>query len=698
MTEKEWHIMNVEEVIKELQTSLDGLTTEQFKYRQGQYGLNKLKEYKKTSPLKIFFKQFTNFLIIILLIATIVSAFIGEFIDAIVILTIILACALLGFFQEYRSEKAVEALKKLSAPKATVIRNSEEQEIPAEELVPGDLIIVRVGDKVPADARLIEEMNLETDEAVLTGESVPVKKEVSPVLEKGIPIADRKCMIYAGTTVTHGHGKAVVTETGMETEFGKIAKMIQSIEIEKTPLEIRLEHIGKWLGFGCLVVCALASVSGILRGYDYLDMFIWGISLAVAAVPEALPAVVTGALSIGVQRMAKNNAIVKRLPAVETLGCTSVICSDKTGTLTKNEMTVKKIYVNRKTISVTGTGYEPKGKFFHKGKRWDPEKDPHISLLFKIGLLCNDASLRQENGIWKVHGDPTEGALVVVAAKAGFDQESIKEKHPRVGEISFDMIRKRMTTIHPKSEKKQIAYVKGAPELMLNLCTKIYERGRIRKMTPKKKEEILELTKRMASKALRILAFAYREIPVMDKEEYTPENVENNLIFVGLMGMIDPPRKEAISAIRSCTRAGIRPVIVTGDHAITAFAIAKEIKLIKPGEKMTKDILITGPELDELSDEDLERVVDKIKIYARVNPHHKLRIIEALKKKGVIVAMTGDGINDAPALRKADIGISMGITGTDVTKEASDMILADDNFVTIVKAVKEGRAIYDNIK
>jgi len=692
--------METEEVMKHLNTRLDGLSSFEVLNRQREYGFNELQKTEKLSPLRIFFKQFKDFLIIILLAATGISFLIGEFLDATVILTIVLVCTLLGFIQEYKSGKAIEALKKMAAPTANVMRDGKEIEILAREIVPGDILILRTGDKVAADARIINEMNLETDESVLTGESLPVKKTTDVMQHIGLPIADRKNIVYAGTAVTHGHGKAVVVATGMSTEFGKIASMIQSIDMERTPLETRMERVGKTLGIACLFVCVLATFLGIMRGYDYLDMFIWGVSLAVAAVPEALPAVVTGALSIGMLRMARKNVIVKKLPAVETLGCTSVICSDKTGTLTKNEMTVRKIYVNGKLILVEGVGYEPIGEFLElkKRKRIKPIDDEHLHLLLKICVLCNDASLVNENNTWKIIGDPTEGALVVAAEKAGLKQQEIRNNHPRLGEIPFDMNRKRMSTIHPRSKYKYVVFVKGAPEILLNLCSHVYEHNNIKKLNEKRKKEILRMTEKMASEALRVLGFAYREISrkklPKKLEDLDPELIENNLIFLGLAGMMDPPRKEVKKAIKLCKQAGIKSIIVTGDHALTALAVAKEVKLVRPHEN---GILITGSELDELSDKELEKNVEKIKIYARVSPHHKLRIVKALKKKGHIVAMTGDGINDAPALKKADIGIAMG-TGTDVTKGTSDMILIDDNFATIVKAVEEGRIIYDNIK
>ncbi|MBU5688736.1 MAG: calcium-transporting P-type ATPase, PMR1-type [Candidatus Aenigmarchaeota archaeon] len=689
--EKNWHVLGVEEIYKELKSSYNGLNSEEAERRLKIYGPNELKQEKKRSWINIFLNQFKNFLIIILLIATVISFLIGEVIDAIIILIIVFLCAFLGFIQEYRSEKAVEALKKLTSPEAKVIRGGEEIKIYAKDIVPGDIIVLETGDKVPADARIIEEINLQVDESMLTGESHPVKKVTFTLENIGLALADRKNMVYAGTIVVSGRAKAIVVSTGMKTEFGKIASMLQTVDIEQTPLEEKLDIVGKNLGIISLVICFFAFLLGIYRGYNVLEMLIWSVSLAVAAVPEALPAVVTGALAIGTERMAKKNAIIRRLPAVETLGCTTVICSDKTGTLTKNEMTVRRIYTG-KTIHVTGYGYEIKGKFFEKNKEIDVSKDKQIKLLLEIGALCNDAIISNK----KIIGDPTEGALVVLAEKAGINHKELREKYPRVGEIQFDMDRKRMTTIH-YIDRKYYAYVKGAPEILLTLSKKVMIKGKVVDLKEKYKKQILKQVEGMSRDALRVLGFAYREIPekLATKEELEQEKIENDLVFVGLAGMIDPPRPEAKEAIKICRQAGIKVIIATGDHLLTTVAIAKEIGLV---DKKDKNFAITGEELEKLSDQELIEKLEKIKIFARVSPHHKLRIVEALKDRGEIVAMTGDGINDAPALKAANIGIAMGITGTDVTKETSDMILADDNFATIVKAVEEGRVIYDNIK
>ena len=694
MTIENPHTMSIEEVLKKLKSNLKGLSEEEAKKRLEQYGLNELVAAKKISPLKIFLEQFKDVLVIILIIATVISMLIGEILEASVIMAIVFACVILGFTQEYRAEKALEALKKLAAPTATVLRNGRIMEIPAKEVVPGDIILIEAGDRIPADARLIEAIDLRVDEAVLTGESIPVPKSTEPLPEAKMPVADRRNMVFMGTHTTYGRGKAVVTATGMNTEFGKIASMLQYVEEEKTPLQERLEHVGKWLGILCLVVCFAVAALGIFRGLPPLEMFIWGVSLAVAAVPEALPAVVTISLAVGVQRMVKRNAIVRKLYAVETLGCVNVICSDKTGTITKNEMTVREIYVDDKIIKVTGSGFDIKGEFYAENNKINPKNMSDLSLVLRIGALCNNAQLETKSKETVFVGDPTEVALLVSAVKAGMDLEKLNKKYPRVGELPFDSVRKRMTTIHITPEGEKVAYVKGAPEVILQLCSHIYSNGEVKRLTEEKRQQLLEIVQEMASRALRVLAMAYRKL---DKtENYGTETIEKDLIFVGLQGMIDPPREEVIPAMKLCQEAGIKVVMVTGDHKLTAVAVAKEIGLLK--ETSEDKCVLTGAELDEISDEELEKIVDDISVYARVSPEHKVRIVNALKKRGYVVAMTGDGVNDAPAVKRADVGIAMGIKGTDVTKEASEMILADDNFATIVAAVEEGRGIYDNIK
>jgi len=679
--------------LDELKVTEKGLSAEEAKNRLSTYGPNELKKEKGKSPVKLFLGQFTNVLMIILLIATGLSIVVGETFDAIIILIIVVASAILGFTQEFRSEKAVEALKKMTAPTAIVVREGNENKIQATDLVPGDIILLYTGDKVPADARLLEAHNLKIDEAALTGESAPVDKQTQE-LPEGASLNDRRNMIFTGTIVVYGRGKALITTTGMQTEFGKIAQMVQAAPVEQTPLEKRMASVGKWIGILAVIVAVSVGLVGIfVEQRPVVDMILWAVSLAVAAVPEAMPAIVTGALAIGMYRMAKVNTIVKRLPAVETLGSTSVICSDKTGTMTKGEMTVQRIYVNDTSLKVTGIGYAPEGKFQFEGKNITPTED--LRTLLKVASLCNDSNLEKDKKTekWTVKGDPTEGALIVSAGKADIQKQDFDQQEPRIYEIPFSSERKRMTTIHLVGNKK-MAYMKGAPEVVLDKCTKILIDGKVQPFTKESYEKHLKVIEAMALQALRNLGFAYRELPI--GTEKFGEEIEQDFVFVGIMGMIDPPRNEVKDAINLCKTAGIQVVMITGDHKLTATAVAKELNLLGENEEATR--VLTGAELEEMSDEQLGEKVENVVIYARVSPEHKMRIVKAWQKKGQIVAMTGDGVNDAPALKMSDIGVAMGITGTEVTKEAADMVLADDNFASIVKAVKEGREIYDNIK
>lgn len=687
-----WHARTADEALRELKVGEQGLTSEEAQKRLAQYGPNELKKEKGKSPIKLFLSQFTDVLMIILLIATGLSLIVGETVDALIIIAIVIASAVLGFTQEYRSEKAVEALKRMAAPTATVIRNGKEEKIPACQLVPGDIVLLYTGDKVPADARLVEAFNLKVEEAALTGESAPVEKNVLEVKEN-TPVNDRRNMVYAGTIIAYGRAKAVVTATGMQTEFGKIAQMVQAAPQEQTPLEKRMASVGKLIGILAVVICVgVATVGIVVEQRPVLDMILWAVSLAVAAVPEALPAIVTGALAIGMYRMAKVNAIVKRLPAVETLGSTSVICSDKTGTMTKGEMTVQRIYTNDTILKVTGVGYAPAGEFYLEDKKVAP--DEQLKTLLKIAVLCNDSNIEKDPRTekWSVKGDPTEGALVVVAAKANLWKDALDKQEPRVAEIPFSSERKCMTTIHAAGAKK-IAYMKGAPEVVLQKCTRILLNGKVQKLTSEHHTKILKVTEELALQALRNLGFAYKELPA-DTDDFT-EKLEEGFIFAGVMGMMDPPRSEVKDAIALCKEAGIRVVMITGDHKLTATAVAKELNLLGENEQGK---VLTGAELENMSDEQLEAIIEDVVVYARVAPEHKTRIVKAWKAKDQVVAMTGDGVNDAPALKMSDIGVAMGMTGTEVTKEASDMVLTDDNFASIVKAVKEGREIYDNIK
>ncbi|RLF99623.1 MAG: ATPase, partial [Thaumarchaeota archaeon] len=678
-----WHALPVDEVLSILKTKPQGLDEDEAKERLALYGPNELRRERGRSRLTIFLNQFKNVLILILLIATGLSIIIGEVLDAALIITIVIVSAILGTFQEYRAEKALEALRKLTAPEATVIRSGIEKRVLAREIVPGDILVLTAGDRVPADARVFESHELKLDESSLTGESTTVTKIVDP-LPKDTSLADRLNMVYAGTVVVYGKGKAIVVATGMNTEMGKIAEMVQEVKEEKTPLEKRTDQIGKILAYLCLSVAVIvAGIGFFVWHYDLLTMAIWAISLAIAAVPEALPAVVTGALAIGMYAMARKNAIVRKLPAVETLGCTTIICADKTGTMTKGEMTVRKIYLKKfkdELIEVTGAGYEPKGEFRIGRNPINPLKLKEMDLLLLGCLLCNDAGLERIEDRWIVRGDPTEGALKVLSRKAGLTDE-VKSLYPRIDEVPFSSERKRMTTFHRTENGKIIAFMKGAPEVILSRCSTLMVDGRVIDLSENDVKEILRINDDMASKALRNLAFAYK---VFDKiPEKVDESIERDFTFLGIVGMIDPPRPEVKEALELCRKAGIKVVMITGDHKLTALAIARELKIFKDG-----DIALTGKELDSMSDEELEKIVEKVTVYARVSPKDKMKIVKALKKKGHVVAMTGDGVNDAPALKSADIGVAMGITGTEVAKEASDMVLSDDNFATIVSAVK----------
>ncbi|MCS7124740.1 MAG: cation-translocating P-type ATPase [Candidatus Bathyarchaeota archaeon] len=692
-----WHALEINEVLKKLATNTNGLSREEAERRLEKYGFNEFEAAKRESVFRLFLRQFKSILIMILLGAIALSLMVGEHVDAVVISVIVAASILLGFSQEYRAERALEALKRMLKPMATVIRDGKETVIPAREIVPGDIIVLREGDKVPADARLIEAIMLQVNEAPLTGESVPVTKETG-ALPKDVFMSDRKNLVFAGTEVTYGKGKAVVVATGINTEFGKIAAQITGVVKERTPLEERMAKLGKWLGILAIATCITVVSFGLLREFllvglpanEYvMEMVFFGVALAVATVPEALPAVVTGTLAIGMYRMAKKNALVRRMAAVETLGCTTVICSDKTGTLTKGEMTVREIYIGNETLNVTGVGYEPTGEIVARSS-W-PNQEA-FSMFMKAIVLCNDAELTSEGGRWLVSGDPTEGALLVAAAKANFGYAEIRKQYPRIGELPFSSERKRMTTIHSTSDGHQLIFMKGASEVVLERCTEYYGVNGIEKLTQEKRREILDVNEKMASKALRVLGVAYKSQNGKADPSDT-ETIESNMIFLGLVGMIDPPREEAIEAVKVCKKVGIKPIMITGDHKLTAVAIAKELGIYQEG-----DVVLTGEDLEHMTDEELEKIVEKVTVYARVSPAHKLKIVKAWKKKGQVVAMTGDGVNDAPALKQADIGVAMGITGTEVSKEASDIVLADDNFATIVTAIELGRWIFDNIK
>jgi len=684
MKPNEWHALEIDEALKNLGADKNGLSSEEAARRLAHYGANELQAAHHISPWTILFEQFKNVLIIILLIATALSAFLGEGIDAIAIGVIVLFAVGLGFVQEYRAERAIEALRQMAALTASVLRDGEEEEIPARVVVPGDVILIRAGDKIPADARLIEAINLQVEEAALTGESVAVEKHTASLPKGDLAVGDRKNMTYGGTAATYGRGRGVITATGMDTEFGKIAQLLQTVESGKTPLQENLDKVGNGLARAAFIIVAIIVGFGLVRGQPFIEMILFGIALAVAVVPEALPAVVTISLAIGVQRMVKRNALMRRLPAVETLGSTSVICSDKTGTLTKDEMTVRKIYLNGDLLEVSGAGYEPHGQFSINDTVMEPSA--LLKQLLRGATLASDAHIvhGEADRRWHVKGDPTEGALIVAAAKAGLKKLELDERYPRVNEIPFTSETKRMTTLH-KMDGQIIAFSKGAPEILVDSCTRQMTAGGEAVLDPSSKERILEAARAMASDALRVLA-------VTTRSNAHIESAEQEMTFLGLLGMIDPPRPEAKEAIQTCEQAGIKVVMITGDHPLTAQAVARELGLLKIGH------IVTGAELEAMSEEAFEGQVESIEVYARVSPAHKLRVVTALQNKGHIVAMTGDGVNDAPALKKADIGIAMGITGTDVTKEAAAMTLTDDNFASIVAAVEEGRGIFGNIK
>lgn len=682
-----WTNITTQDVLNRLQTSLDGLSSSEAQLRLEKYGANELQEEEKKSPIILLLEQFKSLLILILLAAAVISILNGKELEAIAIMVIVLLAGILGFVQEFKAGKAIESLKKMAAPNAHIIRDGVEKIIPASEIVVGDILLVKTGDKIPADARIIESVNLKIIEAALTGESLPVEKISFEIIGDNISLGDRKNMLYMGTLVSYGRGKAVVVATGMQTEFGKIAGLLQSTESRKTPLQENLDHLGKKIGIFAIILAVLMSFIGVLRNYPIDEMFVWGVALAVAVIPEALPAVVTISLALGVRRMVVRRALIRKLPAVETLGATTVICSDKTGTLTQDEMTIRKIFTDEEIISVSGTGYTLIGDFFLNEQKISIEDKPAFMKLLKLGSLCNDTILKKEGDNWDILGDPTEGSIIVAAVKAGIKTEELRDQNKRIDEIPFSSESKKMTTVH-LNEKEMFAISKGAVEVILESCSFYQKENDLLPISSKYKERIINTTNIFANEALRVLAIAYKKIEdINDKKNY-----ESEMVFVGLVGMIDPPRPEVKEAIKVCESAGIRPIMITGDHKTTAVAIAKELGIMKKGGALS------GLEIDSLNEEEFNKSVEVTDVYARISPSHKLKIVDALIKKGNVVAMTGDGVNDAPALKKADIGVAMGITGTDVSKEAADMILTDDNFSSIVSAVEEGRGIFENIR
>ncbi len=717
-----WHTQDIHDTLRELQTTPRGLTEQEAARRLEQYGPNQLEERPMRNPILVFLSQFTEIMVIVLLVAAAISFVLaivsheGDFVDAIMILIIVILNAILGFTQEYRAERAMAALKQMAVSLVRVRRDGQIQEVPATRLVPGDIVLIDAGLRIPADGRVIESANLRVEEAALTGESVPVEKAEEALENETAPLGDRVNMVFMGTTAVYGRGTVAVTGTGMRTELGHIAHLLQEVTEESTPLQRRMAELGKWLAIGALAIVTVVFGVGVWRGQEVVHMFLVAVSLAVAAVPEGLPAVVTISLALGAQRMVRRRALIRRLPAVETLGSVTTICSDKTGTLTENRMTVTALDVAgtemnlttrlRQASAVIGPNESPLG-----------EADPDVALLLAGGALCNDAVLeRDENGDQGYHsvGDPTEGALIVAAARMGLWKAHMEEVMPRVREAPFTSERKRMTTIHRMPapgadigngplrqliaylpQAPYIAFAKGAVDSLVAVCDRVWENGQIRPMDDAWRERIQAANDRLAQNGMRVLGAALR--PLEELPAKVDENtIEQQLVFVGMTGMIDPPRREVRQAVAECRTAGIRPVMITGDHPLTALHIARDLGIVDPDDPNPR--VLTGVELEQMSVEELEEVVESVSVYARVSPEHKFNIVEALKDKGHFVAMTGDGVNDAPALKRADIGVAMGITGTDVSKEASDMVLLDDNFATIVAAIEEGRTIYENIR
>jgi Ca2+-transporting ATPase len=699
-----WHTLTPDETIDALDANFEGLHVPEAEARLEKFGFNEIKDERKVSIWELLFAQVKNPLVYVLVAAAIISLLAGKTTDAIVIVVVIIINTLIGFFQEYQAEEALAALKAQAAPEADVIRKPSEideymeMSLPAEYIVPGDIILLDEGTRVPADARPIESFNLEVDEAMLTGESFSVNKNAE-TLEGDLTIGDRKNLVYGGTAITRGRGRAIVYATGKNTEMGKIATLIQETEKAKSPLQVQTANLSKILGIIAFFVALTMVIVGVLVGLNLEDVFLYALATAVSSIPEGLPAVMSITLAIGVNRMAKRNAIIRRLPAVDTLGAANVICTDKTGTLTKNMMTVQQIMAGDKVIDVTGTGYVPEGEFLHNDEPYDPCDDDDVRMALQIGSLCNDARLIQHRDgtkYWDIKGDPTEAALVVAATKAGFHKEKLEKDFHRIDELPFSSKTKFMATFHDNGDDDIWVFLKGAPETVLSYCGFHQSHGETKTMSEEDRKGILDHNHQMAEQALRVLGLAYTKIPREEVERMKEDLEYGNdieMTFVGLAGMMDPPREEVYEAIERCKRAGIRVIMATGDHHITAKAIARQIGIIEQDEWV-----YTGSEIDDMDDEEFEQVIQKASAFARVSPSHKHRLVGALQKLGNVVAMTGDGVNDAPALQAAEIGIAMGITGTDVTKETAEMVLTDDNFASIVNAVEEGRGVFTNVR
>ncbi len=732
LKETPWYALPPEEVLRHLQVSETGLTTEEARRRLETYGPNQLREAPRPTIWQMLWEQFNNFIVMLLIVASLISALLGEWIDAGAIIAIVLLNAILGIVQERRAEEALAALKQLAAPEAHVLRDGKRQTVPARELVPGDIVFLEAGNYVPADVRLLEAHNLRVEEASLTGESLPVQKNAAMVLDENVPLGDRKNTAFMGTLVAYGRGMGIVISTGMQTQLGMIADMLQSVEDEQTPLQKRLDELGRTLGIGALIISGLVFIEAIFQNTDlslitsqgllaYLDAasqilvdsFLVAVSLAIAAVPEGLPAVVTISLALGMREMIKRHALIRRLASVETLGSTTTICSDKTGTLTQNQMTVTRLWVDGQFVEVTGSGYSRRGDFLVDGKPVDLQQSyPAVLTALWIGALNNDAELDGIGGDtdnYRIIGDPTEGALLVAAAKAGAIYIDLEKAYPRESEIPFDSERKRMITVHDVEAPRpddispfydernrgwDVVAVKGAPDAILDLCTHYQGMDdQPRPLTEEIRARIMAANDAMTEDALRVLAVAYRLERDVPDDSPSIEELEHDLVFAGLIGMIDPPREEVKAALETAAGAGIRTVMITGDYPNTARAIASQIGLLQPGHQV-----LSGPELEAMSDDELTAAITHTDVFARVSPEHKIRIVRALQSAGQVVAMTGDGVNDAPAIKQADIGIAMGITGTDVAKETADMVLTDDNYASIVAAVEQGRVIYSNIR
>ncbi|MBA2874050.1 cation-translocating P-type ATPase [Thermaerobacillus caldiproteolyticus] len=689
----QWHMLTSNDVAKETNTNIaKGLTTDEAKKRLKRFGYNELKEAKKQSALRLFLGQFKDFMVLVLLIATVISGLLGEYVDAIAIIVIVIMNAFLGFFQERRAEKSLEALKQLSAPQAMVLRDGEWVKVRSQELVVGDVVKFSSGDRIGADVRLIDAKGLEIEESALTGESVPTAKSAVPLANEHAAIGDLHNMAFMGTLVTRGSGVGIVIATGMKTAMGQIANLLQEADTVMTPLQRKLEQLGKILIVVALLLTVLVVGIGVIQGHDIYEMFLAGVSLAVAAIPEGLPAIVTIALALGVQRMIKKNAIVRKLPAVETLGCASVICSDKTGTMTENMMTVTHIWASGRNWTVSGTGLELAGQFYENGRTIDTKKETSLQQLLTFGAVCNNSQIKEKGKRRYIEGDPTEGALLVAAMKAGLTKERVESEFIIEQEFPFDSERKMMTVIVKDGAGRRFIVTKGAPDVLLQVSGHIWWNGREQMMTMAWRKTVQDVIHTMANQALRTIAIAYR--PLRAHERIASEKeAEKELIFLGIQGMIDPPRPEVKKAVQQCKEAGIKTVMVTGDHVLTAKAIARQLGVLPNSGKV-----MDGQTLARLSIDELEQVVDDIYVFARVSPEHKLKIVKAFQRRGHIVAMTGDGVNDAPAIKAADIGVAMGQSGTDVAKEAASLILLDDNFATIQAAIQEGRNIYENIR